>query len=670
MINRFLFLAFIALFSACQLHAQPKQEYSSSNKKAVKVYEAAQKCYETPDVKTGGFDLKGAELNLQKAIKLDPNFIEAYILLAQVCMEGGRVEESITHMRKVAEINPNFYPNNFLNLANAEYRLGYYEEALAHINKYLSFPRVPEELKKKADKVKTNCEFAINMKKNPVPFNPVNLGPGVNTDRPEYFPTITGDDRMLLFTRLVADPNSPNRNPENPSEPAQEDFFFSIKRGNVWTDSRSISSKINTVMNEGAPSLSSDGQTLIFTACELANDGYYGENRDGFGSCDLFVSFKNGKEWSMPRNMGQTINSQNWETQPSYSADGKTVYFIRGMRSKDGRRTGDIFYAQMSKSGEWERPQRLSDVINTEGNEQSVLIHPDGQTLYFSSDGHPGMGGLDIYMSRRQPNGAWGTPVNLGYPINTHHEENSLLVSSDGKVAFFASDRPGGYGSLDLYSFELPEHLRPIYTTYAKGIVYDAKTKDPLEARFQLVDLSTGEIVVESYSNRGTGEFLVSLATNRNYAVRVEKKGYAFYSKNFSLAERKGETTPYQIDIPLSRITDPGTIVRLENIFFDLDKSSLRPESKIELDKFAEFLTQYPELKIEIGGHTDNRGDKVYNQKLSEARAKAVVDYLVGKGIDGKRLSWKGYGDTMPTVKDAQTEEQHQLNRRIEYTIK
>jgi hypothetical protein len=232
-------------------------------------------------------------------------------------MESGRVEESITHMRKVAEINPNFYPNNFLNLANAEYRLGYYEEALVHINKYLSFPRVPEEMKKKADKVKTNCEFAINMKKNPVPFNPVNLGPGVNTDRPEYFPTITGDDKMLLFTRLVADPNSPNRNPEKPSELAQEDFFFSIKRGNVWTDARSISSKINTVMNEGAPSLSSDGQTLIFTACELANDGYYGDNRDGFGSCDLFVSFKNGKEWSMPRNMGQTINSQNWETQPS-----------------------------------------------------------------------------------------------------------------------------------------------------------------------------------------------------------------------------------------------------------------------------------------------------------------------------------------------------------------
>lgn len=651
------FTLFLFLMSCAT--AQPQREYSSSNKKAIKAYEAALTAYNTFDPRTGMPDLKGAESNLTKSIKSDPNFIEAYLLMSQVYQDWGKSKEAIDYLKKSIEINPNFFPNSFFFLARLEFNDGNYADAKVHAEKYLSFPRVPEDMKRAGQKIVSNSEFAMKLIANPVPFTPVNLGPGVNTDRPEYFPTITADDNTLLFTRLVVDPNAQQGG-------VQEDFFVSQKRGGQWSTARSISSRINTLYNEGAPSLASDGQTLIFTACEIFDS--YGDYRDGFGSCDLFVTRRIGNEWTVPVNLGETINSANWESQPSFSADGKTLYFIRGTRSKDGRRTGDIWYATLNKSGEWNRPQRLSDVVNTDGNEASVLIHPDGQTLYFSSDGHPGMGNLDIFVSRKQPDGSWGKPENLGYPINTHAEENSLLVSSDGKVAFFASDRPGGFGDLDLYSFELPANVRPQFTTYFKGIVYDAKTKKPLEAKFELIDLRTGEVVVTSYSNEANGEFMVALATNRDYALNVNKRGYNFYSKNFNLTERKGESDPFLMDVPLVPL-EMQEVVRLDNVFFDLDKSTLRPESKIELDKLYAFLMNNPKIKIQLNGHTDNRGDKAHNQKLSEDRAKAVVDYLIAKGIEPGRLSSKGFGDTKPIIADPKTEADHQMNRRTEYII-
>ncbi|MFN3343604.1 MAG: OmpA family protein [Flavobacteriales bacterium] len=651
-------LLITGLFSCAS--AQPKREYTTANKKAIKAYEEGLKAYNTFDPRTGMPNFKACEEQLKKAQKLDPNFIEAYILLSQAYMDSGKSRDAIEQLKKSVEINPNFFPNSFYFLAQLELSEGLYEDAKAHAERYLSMPRLPEEMKAKATRLRDNCDFAMKLKKNPVPFKPVNLGPGVNTERPEYFPTITADDQTLLFTRLVVDPKAVQGG-------IQEDFFVSQKKDGQWIKAKSISARINTLHNEGAPTFSADGQMLIFTACEILDS--YGEYRDGFGSCDLFITRRIGEEWSVPVNLGNTVNTGNWESQPSFSADGKTLYFIRGTRSRDGRRTGDIWWTSINPDGTWARPQRLSDVVNTDGNEASVCIHPDGQTLYFSSDGHPGMGGLDIFVTRKKPDGGWSIPENLGYPINTHGEENSLLVSSDGKLAFFASDREGGFGDLDLYSFELPPSAQPQVTTYMKGIVYDARTKKPLAARFELIDLKTGEVMVVSQSNGATGEFIVAIAANRDYALNVNRKAYHFYSKNFSLTEKKGNTDPYLMDIPLVPIDEPEVVTRLDNVFFDLDKATLRPESRIELDKLYSFLQNNPNLKIQLNGHTDNRGDKARNQKLSEDRAKSVVEYLITKGIDKSRLSWKGFGDTKPIVPNAQTEAEHQQNRRTEYQI-
>jgi outer membrane protein OmpA-like peptidoglycan-associated protein len=326
----------------------------------------------------------------------------------------------------------------------------------------------------------------------------------------------------------------------------------------------------------------------------------------------------------------------------------------------------DIYMSVMDEKGQFGKAVRLSDVINTKGNEESVFIHPDNQTIYFSSDGHPGLGGLDIFMSRRKPNGEWGEPINLGYPINTFNDENSLLVSRDGKIAYFASDRPGGYGGLDIYTFDLYEAAQPGKTIYVKGKIYDAATKLPLEADVDVVDLQTGNSVVKWVSNKTNGEFFICLPVNKNYAFNTSKTGYLFHSENFAMVEKK-DCQPFALSIPLSPITKDSIVV-LRNVFFETNKFDLKDESKSELNKLVDFLNKNPTLKIEISGHTDNIGEKKLNQILSENRSKSVLEYLVSNGIAKERLTFKGYGDSKPVVAN-DSDEHRQMNRRTEFKV-
>jgi outer membrane protein OmpA-like peptidoglycan-associated protein len=286
------------------------------------------------------------------------------------------------------------------------------------------------------------------------------------------------------------------------------------------------------------------------------------------------------------------------------------------------------------------------------------------------------MGGSDLFVSRMDAQGNWTTPVNLGYPINTRYDENSLMVSPDGEIAFFASDREGGYGNLDIYYFTLPEEMRPTKTLYFEGIVFDATTKAPLAGKFQLIDLKTGKEVVLSYADKMTGEFLVSLPVNQDYALNVEFPGYTMYSKNFNMTVPDNMEAVH-MDVPLIPLTSSEPVT-LANVFFDLGKATLRPESNIELDKLVDFLVKNSTVKIELGGHTDTRGDDKENMTLSSDRAKAVYNYLITKGIKAERLSFKGYGETKTVVSDAEiaklsTEKEkeaaHQKNRRTEYKI-
>lgn len=635
---------FLLLILVCSMSFAQPGKYTTTNSKAIKYFESALKNYQDRDNKS-------AEEDLRKALEKDPDFVEAYHLMANIYVEAKQLEKAAEQYEKSFLIKADFFPNSYYTVANIYFNIGKYTEAKNKYEKFLTYPSGPDEYRYMAKKNILNCEYAELAIKNPVPFSPVSMGDNINTFNHEYFPSITADGKYFLFTRNLKD--------DQAVAGYQEDFYVSKQTNELkWDESHPMGPPINTPDNEGAPSISADGQIIVYAGCN---------RQDGKGSCDIYYSRKVGNKWSKPVNIGPPINTRNWETQPSFSSDGKTLYFVRGQVTREGVKNQDIYYSVLSKEGYWGEPVSIGSKINTPDREESVFIHPDNQTLYFSSNGHIGMGGLDIYMSKKQPNGEWGKPINLGYPINTYNDENSLLVSPNGEIAYFASNREGGKGGLDLYQFDLYKDVRPEKITYVNGKVFDVRTKKPLGATFELIDLETAQIVIESESNIGNGEFLVCLTANKNYALNVSKNGYLFYSENFSLKEIADLSKPFQMDIPLQPI-DTGTSVVLKNIFFETNKFDLKEESKSELQRLVDFLTTNKTLKVEIGGHTDNVGDKKQNIVLSQNRAKAVYDYLVAKGIVADRLTYKGYGDTLPKVPN-DTPENKAKNRRTEFKI-
>jgi outer membrane protein OmpA-like peptidoglycan-associated protein len=634
--------------------AQGRGGWTSGSRSAVRSQERALNHYQAGNTSK-------ALQEVRKAIRSDSSFIEAYMLLAEISLDQGDESMAIFALEYVVAIDQQFFPQSLFHLGDLYISQGEYTRALAVLNRYTQLPNRRENgVIQAVERSIATCHFALEAMKNPVAFNPVNLGEGVNTELDEYYPSLTVDEQILLFTRLDRAPQTPDGWDEN--------LYLSQYRDYLWQSARNIGSPVNTRYNEGASAISPDGQMIVFTSCEIMRGMGYGAGRSGYGSCDLFYTFRNGESWSPPKNLGRPVNSNLWESQPAFDADGKTLYFVRGIPERGGTiANADIFFTQLNDKGQWSDPIALGPNINTSGNEEGVFIHPDGQTLYFSSDGHPGMGGYDVFLSRRGPDGAWGPSVNLGYPINTARNELGFIVSASGKMAYFSSNRPGGAGGQDIYRFELDPSLRPFPVTYLKGVVYDAVTTKPVAASFELINLNTGKVIISSYSDGGTGEFMLSLPTDQPWMLNVSKENYLFYSDHFELTGRFTALEPFEKDIPLQPVKTGESMV-LRNIFFDIDQAVLKSESVTELNKLATLLLQNNRIEIEISGHTDNTGSRERNQILSENRAKAVVEYLIAQGVDSSRLTYKGYADRVP-IADNTTEEGRALNRRTEFKI-
>ncbi len=582
----------------------------------------------------------------ENALKADPNFMEAWMLLGDLHADNNNLPEAINAYKKAVAINPRFFPNTYYALARYELELGRYNEALEHFNAFTQLEQAKPEKKEEAKRLIETCRFALDALQHPVPFTPHNLGNGVNSAFDEYFPSVTVDNSRLLFTRKI----------KSDVYEWQEDFFVSKRQNDtLWGNAVNVGAPVNTELNEGAPSFSADGQIIFFAACDRP---------EGKGSCDIYYARKFGNTWGKPINLGTPVNTGAWESQPSFSSDGKTLYFIRGSNSRANDQ--DIYMSQVSEKG-WSNPVKLGNNINTDGKEEAVFIHPDNQTLYFVSDGFPGMGGSDIFMSKRQPDGSWGKAINLGYPINTFANEAGLIVSPAADKAYFSSNRDGGYGGLDIYSFDLYDQIKPEAVSYVKGLVIDADSQKPIDAKFEIIDLASGVTVVESYSDKSTGEFLVTLPLGKSYILNVSKRGYLFYSDHFEMDSRSDSKNAQQLQVNLSPVKN-GSSMALNNIFFDTNSAEIKGESKTELNKLVSFIKANAIAKIEVGGHTDNIGDDKANQLLSEKRAKAVCDYLIASGIEPIRLVSKGYGESKP-VADNQTEEGRSKNRRTEITI-
>jgi outer membrane protein OmpA-like peptidoglycan-associated protein/Tol biopolymer transport system component len=618
------------------------QGYSSDSRKAVRLFEEAVELARNMDHQAAGE-------TLQKAIRADGNFIEAYQLMAQLCYEDGRMEEAVSYYARTLEIDPEGNPEAYRLLAGMVYLTGDYPRGVQLLEQYLSFPEEQLQNREGGELLLEKCRFAMHAKAHPVPFHPENLGDSVNSVLNEYWPCLSVDGQRLMFTVLL--PREGNMTGIVPR--FQEDFYISDRDGDAWGGRKNAGRPLNTPDNEGAHSLTADGRYLFFTACN---------RRDGKGKCDLYFSIRQDGGWSHPVNLGSPVNSGYSEKHPGISADGRILYFSS---NRPGGKGGyDIWCSQWTPEG-WSAPVNLGDSVNTAGMEISPFLHPDGQSLYFSSTGWPGMGRGDLFLARLKGQNSWSAPVNLGYPINTHNDEFGLTVNARGDRAYFASDRGGG--DTDIFTFELPEPLRPVLVSYVEGRVYDARSMKGLSAVIQLIDLESGSVVMEALSEAGEGNYLLALPTDRDYALNVSAKGYLFSSDHFAFRGEHSRTDPFRRDIPLERIR-PGTRVVLNNIFFETDSHALLPASRAELDRVLDFLESHPSLSVEIGGHTDERGSPEHNQLLSERRAASVVAYLVEGGVDPGRLRPKGYGEREP-VADNETDTGRALNRRTELKI-
>jgi outer membrane protein OmpA-like peptidoglycan-associated protein len=629
-------LSLLLFMSACATRSQG-YDPAKVNKKAAQLYSQAIQTAE---------DGKYREAIgiIDQALKVAPGFVDAYLSKAGLYGELKSYTEAAENYERAFALDPKYTREYKLPYAINLAGKGDFSKALEAIDGFLADPSLGETARKAGEYRRRSIAFALEMdkklKQHRYEFRPQNMGPSINSEVSEYYPSLTIDGQTLVYTRRVRNFN--------------EDFFESRFRNGQWTTSESLSGNINSEQNEGAQTISQDGQLLVFTGCNFP---------EGYGNCDLYFSILTRQGWSMPKNLGPAINTEFWESAPCLSPDKRDLYFAS--RAPGGYGGIDIYVTHRLANGQWSAPENLGPGINTAGDESCPFIHADNQTLYFTSNFWQGYGGDDLFLVRKQADGGWGAPENLGYPINTIENEGSLVIASDGKTAYYASDRADSRGGLDIYSFEMREDVRPLRTLWVEGKVYDQKTGNGLPSAVELVDLSSGKTLSRVQTDED-GQYLVTLPLGKDYLFNVNRKGYLFYSGNFPLSDKIPDST-YRIDIPLQPI-EVNAAVELRNIFFPTNSFTLEPASTSELDLLVRLLNDNPSLRIQINGHTDNVGKASDNLTLSNNRAKAVTDYLVSKGIAPQRLSSKGFGATKP-VADNGTEAGRARNRRTELQV-
>ena len=628
----FLISTFLFLIASAQWYDPDKV-----NKKAGEVYGTA---YE--EAQEGKYSESITHLN--EALKLDPKFVDVYLSRAGIYANLKNYNASVNDFETALKMDSVYSNTYLLPYAISLAGTGNFVKALNTVNEFLSNPSLNKQSIQAGNYRKTVFEFAVDYdKKHPAGdyvFAPQNMGDSINSTALEYFPSLTIDGNKMIFTRRINN---------------DEDFYESNFMNGQWSNAKPVGGKINTNLNEGAQNISQDGQWLIFTGC-----GY----PEGQGSCDLYIASKtkNGS-WTEPENIGPIVNTDYWESSPSLSPDKKDLYFSSSQEGGYGGR--DIWVTHRAANGKWGRPVNLGADVNTKADEGCPFIHADNQTLYFNSNGHLGYGMTDLFLSRKINDSTWGKPENLGYPINTIDDEGSLIVASDGKTSYYASDRGDTKGGLDLYRFELREDIRADRTLWVSGRVYDKKTNAGLPSSVELTDIISRRVVSKLQTDED-GSYLVTLPVGKDYAFNVNRKGYLFYSDNFSLLKNEMDSS-LVINIPLQPI-EAGASIVLKNIFFDVNKYELKPASLDELEKVVLMLTENPTIKIQISGHTDNVGKEADNLALSLNRAKAVTGYLTSKGIDPKHITYKGFGASKPLAGN-DTEQGKALNRRTELSI-
>jgi outer membrane protein OmpA-like peptidoglycan-associated protein/tetratricopeptide (TPR) repeat protein len=584
----------------------------------------------------------------------------------------------LNYFKKAFELDREIHPDIHYMLGRGFHLNQNFESAIIEYKAHLASLRPEDRKEEKAgiDKRIAECESGIKLLDHAPAAFVDNMGTAINSAYLDHSPLISADESLLVFTST-----RPNGRKIGVDGQYDEDIYISQRQGKKWLEPESVGEPINTQFNDATVGLSPDGQKLLI----------YNGNR---GNGDIEICWLEGDAWNYPKALPDEINSEDKETAACFSPDGKKLYFVSDRPGGIGG--SDIYCVEKNEKGKWSEPINLGRTINSPYNEESVYMHPDGRTLYFSSEGHNTIGGYDIFVSHLGEDAKWSEPENLGFPVNTPDDDLCFVISANGRHGFCSSIRKDSYGGFDLYqmTFLGPEKpvmlsnedfliavranpvsqiaieenvaIKTIRLTIVKGMVTDAITNEPVNAQIDIVDNEKNEVIFTSTTNSSTGKFLVSLPSGKNYGLIVKADNYLFHSENFNIP---GATEYQEItkQIMLSNLKKDAKII-LKNVFFETASSKLRPSSYAELGRLTKLLNDNPNLRIEISGHTDNKGSKQANQKLSEARAKAVVDFLITEGVAKERLEYKGYAFDQP-IADNATEDGRAQNRRVEFKV-
>ncbi len=631
-------------------------DFGIKSKKALDEYRAGMEQMRFRDYAT-------ALTRFRAALAEEPDFVHAHFHagacvylsnLSRTATGGtffkGSLQEAVPHLEKALAAKPEEFVAGRFYLAQAYLQAEKYTQAAQEFEKFLSSKPKNKSEAETAEKNLRFCRFAAEAVKKPRQFRPVNLGENVNGPGVDVYPSLTADGAKLFFTsRREGNVGGYDRIAGD----FTDDIYYCVKQSDgSWSAAQNMGEGLNTKMSEGAARFSQDGKQVFFVMCEAPG---------GHGSCDVYAAEIFGESWAKPVNLGKNVNSPYWESCPSPSYDGKTLYFVS---NRDGGLGGYDIWESKWENGAWSPARNLGPPVNTPGDELYPFLHADDQTFYFSSDYHTGFGGLDFFRCVRRTDGTFSAPENLGYPINGPEDEHGLFVDVSGTKAYFFGRRKDTKGKEDVYEFDLDAAVRPRRTPYVKGTVKDAVTGNAVTAAVAVQDLATGDTVRNIRSHGG--EFVLSLPTGKKYAAFVEAEGYLFSGTPFFLDE--AESPPfYEVEIKLSPVKK-GAALTLRNVFFQTGSATLSAESAPELDKVVRLMSANPKVKIELGGHTDNVGGADFNLKLSTARAEAVKTYLMQKGVAAERIVARGYGETSPVAPN-DTPEGRAANRRTELKI-
>jgi outer membrane protein OmpA-like peptidoglycan-associated protein/tetratricopeptide (TPR) repeat protein len=613
----------------------------------------------------------------EKAFTFNPKSADVNFKIGVCHFYSTNKSKCISYFKQANKLNPIVDPFMNYYMGVATQLEGNYKGALTFYAKFETEYKKADNFNKFVKKRKKECATAITMEDNPKRVWIDNLK-SINTEFNDFAPSITMDGEELVFTS-----DRPNgHTPDELGEYDNDIYTTSFEKGK-WNKAITAKGKINTDRDDLSNNFSYNGTKMLISRI------------NGNGNYDIYETFLKGDTWGEPINFSININGKANDIYASYNYTDDKIYYAKD--NENGKNGYDIYM-----SGVMNRPQRKygtpTRVMATTStfNDGPIYLHPDGETMYFASEGFNSMGGYDIFVVRKNA-GKWGKPVNMGYPINTPYDDFFFASSANGKYAYITSNRKGGEGGYDIYKatfwgaekepatsvedYLLASIAKPINDpvlaseikvtqsinlTVFKGKTIDALTKKSIESIIEITDNKTGRVVETFTTNSATGKFLISLKSGGNYGIAVKADGFLFHSENFDIpAGSAYNLVNKTIELKNIKI---GSKIALRNVFFDTGKSSIKAESNTELDRLVKLMKDVASLKIELSGHTDNTGSASGNQKLSQDRANAVVAYLVGQGISKSRLTATGYGDTRPVASNS-TNDGRQLNRRTEFEI-